>query len=261
MEAMILAAGKGTRLAPWTDTMPKALVTVAGRPLLDWVADKLAAAGATRIIVNVHRHQEQFVAWLEGRPPEGPEIVLSPEPDGPYDTGGGLLHAAPFFRAPTPFLVHNVDVFSAIPLAELIAAHLGAAGRGGEEVLATLAVQQRNSSRRLLFDELGLFAWEGQWESQQGEGRVKVREPVGTVRPYAFAGIQVVEPRIFRLTSRKGAFSIVALYLDLAAAGYRILPHDVTGVPWIDVGTPTRLRAAEALIGRFHLFDGSAPGP
>ncbi len=241
--------------------MPKALVTVAGRPLLDWVVDRLALAGVHRIIVNVHHHQERIEAWLARRPPGGPEIVLSPEPDGPYDTGGGLLHAAWLFREVTPFFVHNVDVLSAIPLAELMAAHVGGAGRGGEKLLATLAVQERDSSRRLLFDEMGLFGWEGGGDDRGGGGLVEARKPVGAVRAYAFAGIQVVEPRVFRLTERKGVFSLVSLYLDLAAAGYRILPYDVTGIPWIDVGTPSRLRAAEALVRRFQLFEPPAPGP
>jgi NDP-sugar pyrophosphorylase family protein len=242
MEAMILAAGLGTRLAPLTDTVPKALIAVRGRPLLAHVMDRLVAAGATRLIVNTSRRGDQIASYLGGHTPSGVEILLSEEPDGPYDTGGGFVAAARLFRREGPILLHAVDVLSRIPLEGLLAEHRLARERLGSRVVATLAVQHRPSSRRLLFDDQGLFGWE-----HRGAGGVRrVREPVGAVRDFAFAGIHAVEPEILDLAERTGVFPIRELYLDLAARGYRTLPADVTAHPWQDVGTLERLREAEA---------------
>ncbi len=242
MEAMILAAGLGTRLAPLTDKVPKALIVVRGRPLLAHVMDRLVAAGADRVIVNTIRHGDQIAKYLKEHTPPGVEILVSPEPDGPYDTGGGLLAAAHLFSRETPILLHAVDVLSRIPLGTLLAEHRVARERLGGRVVATLAVQTRQSPRRLLFDDQGLMGWE---HRGAGESR-RVREPVEAVRDFAFAGIHVVEPEILDLSDRTGAFSIRELYLDLAARGYRILPADVSAHAWQDVGTPERLSEAEA---------------
>jgi NDP-sugar pyrophosphorylase family protein len=242
MEAMILAAGLGTRLGPLTDAVPKALVVVRGRPLLAHVMDRLVAAGATRLIVNTSRHGDQIARYLEEHTPPGVEILVSPEPDGPYDTGGGFLAAARLFRREGPILLHAVDVLSRIPLEALLATHRVALERLGSRVIATLAVQTRPSSRRLLFDDQGLMGWE---HREEGDAR-RVRESVGAVRGFEFAGIHVVEPGILDLAERTGVFPIRELYLDLAARGYRIEPADVSAHAWQDVGTPERLREAEA---------------
>jgi len=242
MEAMILSAGLGTRLAPLTDTVPKALIAVRGRPLLAHVMERLVAAGATRLIVNTSRHGDQIAEYLGKHAAPGVEILVSPEPDGPYDTGGGFLAAGRLFRRDGPILLHAVDVLSRIPLDGLLAEHRGARQRLGNRVLGTLAVQDRPSARRLLFDEHGLVGWE-----HRAAGRARrVRESAGTVRDFAFAGIHMVEPEILDLGERTGTFPIVELYLDLAAAGYRIEPGDVSAHAWQDVGTPGRLREAEA---------------
>ncbi len=229
MEAMILAAGLGTRLAPLTDRIPKALVPVRGRPLLGHVMDRLVAAGATRLIVNTSRHGDQVAEWLATNTPAGVEIALSPEPDGPYDTGGGLAAAAQLFRADGPIILHNVDVLSKIPLDALLAAHTGA--------IATLAVQTRPTSRRVLFDDVGMMGW----------GAQRVREPKGNVRDLAFSGIHVVEPDLLKRAATMAAranatktFPIRDLYLDLASRGYIIHPTDVSPYQWLDVGTPER---------------------
>ena len=244
MEAMILAAGLGTRLGPLTDAVPKALVAVRGRPLLAHVMDRLVAAGASRLIVNTSRHGDQIARYLREHAPPGVEILVSPEPDGPYDTGGGFLAAARLFRREGPILLHAVDVLSRIPLEALLAEHQAARERPGEgsRVVATLAVQKRPALRRFLFDDQGLMGW----EHREAGGLRRVREPVGPVRDFAFAGIHVVEPGILDLAERTGVFPIRELYLDLAARGYRIEPADVSAHAWQDVGTPERLREAEA---------------
>jgi NDP-sugar pyrophosphorylase family protein len=245
MEAMILAAGLGTRLAPLTDRMPKALVPVRGRPLLAHVLHRLVAAGATRVVINTSRHGDQIAAHVRQHAPPGVEVVLSPEPDGPYDTGGGLVHAAHLFRADGPILLHAVDVLSQIPLDGLLAEHRAARERLGDGVLATLAVQRRPARRRLLFDDLGLVGWEHRGVDGVVEASRRVRAPAGALTDHAFAGIHVVEPALLDLTERTGTFPIWELYLDLAAQGRVIRAADVSAHPWQDVGTPERLAEAE----------------
>ena len=249
MEAMILAAGAGTRLRPITDRMPKALVPVRGRPLLARVLDRLVAAGATRVIVNTCHHADQIAAFLERNVPPGVEIALSPEPDGPYDTGGGLLAAAPLFRRDGPFLLHNVDVLSRIPLDGLLAEHHAARERAEGRLLATLAVQDRGAARQLLFDDEGLMGWEHRGSDGAVRESQQLRAPVGQLRRWSFSGIHVVEPAVFDLCELTGRFSIRALYLDLARRGFRVHAEDVTAYEWLEVGTQARLAEAEARMG------------
>lgn len=246
MEAMILAAGGGTRLRPLTESTPKALLAVRGKPLLAHVMERLVAAGVTRLVVNVHHHADQIEAFLREHTPRGVAVALAPEPDGPYDTGGGLLAAAPLFRRDGTFLLHNVDVLSTIPLETLLAVHGDARARLGTDVVATVAVQARATSRRLLFDDNGLMGWENQAADGTVLGSERVRDPLGTVRRWSFTGIHAIEPVIFDRAERTGRFSIIAWYLDLARRGYRVLPHDVTADEWMDVGTPARLAEADA---------------
>jgi NDP-sugar pyrophosphorylase family protein len=250
MEAMILAAGAGTRLSPLTDRVPKALIEVEGRPLLSHVMERLVAAGATRVIVNAHHHVAQIAAWLDRHAPPAVETVLSPEPDGPYDTGGGLLAAAPLFHDDGPFLLHNVDVLSDIPLDRLLAAHEAARERHTGRLLATLAVQARPTSRRLLFDEGGLVGWENRERDGTVVASERAREPDGSIARWSFTGIHVIEPAMLERSERTGVFSIIAWYLDLVRRGYRIAAVDMSAHDWIDVGTPERLAEARRRLAR-----------
>ena len=235
---MILAAGRGTRLAPLTDEIPKPLIEVGGRTLLEWVARRLVDAGADRLIVNVHAHAELIAAELEALA-LGIELVISREVERPLETGGGVLHAAPLFRRTGPFLLHNADVISEIDLRVLLAAQRESGA------LATLAVHERETSRFLLFDADGLVGWEN---VRTGRSE-RVRAPRGEVRRLAFAGIHVVDPRFLDLVEECGAFSILDSYLRLSAAGERVLPVDVTGALWLEIGTPERLEAARRALG------------
>lgn len=244
---MILAAGAGTRLRPITESIPKALVEVRGRPMLARVLDRLIEAGATRVIVNVHHHEEQVRTFLRDNGPPGVEIVVSPEPGGPYDTGGGVFAAAPLFRSGKPFLLHNVDVISTIPLIDLVPAHQRKSELTAETPIASVAVLSKEANRKLLFDEMGLMGWKNTGSDRAEIGAHHVRDPVGDVEEMAFTGIHVIEPEIFDLSERTGTFSIISLYLELAAAGHRILPIDVSGHQWIDIGTREKLEEAERL--------------
>ncbi len=246
MEGMILAAGAGTRLGSLTDELPKALVQVGGKPLLGWVAESMAKAGVTRIIINTHHHEASIRTFVQESGPPGVSFVLSPEPDGPYETGGGLLRAASLFREKHPFLLHNADVLSTIPLEGLVGQHAKAKEAGGDRLIASVAVQRRDARRQLLFDELGLMGWENRGSDRAQDGRVQLREPVGDVYRRSFTGIHVVDPAVFELNDRTGNFSIITLYLDLAAAGWIINPIDVSDEEWFDIGTPERLEEARA---------------
>jgi NDP-sugar pyrophosphorylase family protein len=230
---MILAAGRGTRLDPLTDEIPKPLIEVGGRTLLEWVARRLVDAGADRLIVNVHAHADRIAAELEALA-LGVELAISREAERPLETGGGVLHAAPHFRRAGPFLLHNADVISEIDLRALLAAHRQSGA------LATLAVHERETSRFLLFDADGLLGW----ENLRTGGAERVRSPRGQVRRVAFAGIHAVDPRFLDLVEERGAFSILDPYLRLSAAGERVLALDVTGALWLEIGTPERLEAA-----------------
>ena len=243
---MILAAGLGTRLRPLTDTIPKALVPVGGVPMLERVARRLALAGADRLIVNVHHHAGQVEAFIRDREGFGVETVVSREGgDRPLETGGGLRAAAPLFRRDGPFFLHNVDVISDLDLAALYRSHLETGA------LATLATSTRPTSRPLLFDERGLLGWEDRRPGREAGERVRVE--VGEVGELAFAGVHVLSPEIFDLLGEGGRFSIIPAYLRLAAAGHAIVPHDVSGALWLEVGSLERLeearRALEAAPG------------
>lgn len=249
MEAMILAAGLGTRLRSLTKNKPKALVEVAGRPMLARVMDRLIEADISKIIINTHHHESQIRAFLETNTPSGIEIALSPEPDGPYDTGGGLFAAASLFTGSAPFLLHNVDVLSDIPLRDLLETHVANKVKFPDRLVASLAVRTQDANRTLLFDDLGLVGWESRGNNEKEKESQHLREPVGELHRRSFTGIHIIEPKIFGLTDWAGKFSIITLYLELAAKGHRIAPIDVSGNRWIDVGTVERLEQAERDFG------------
>ena len=232
---MIFAAGRGTRLGELGERTPKALLEVGGRTMLERVADRLLAAGATRLVVNVHHHAAAIERFLAEHPPRA-EVRVSREEAAPLETGGGLLHARALFRGDRPVLAHNVDVLLDADLAPLVAAHAA----GG--ALATLAVQARETQRYLLFDDDGLL---GRENRKSGE-RTEVRAPRGPVRALAFAGVHVFEPRLLALIEERGVFPVVGVWLRLAAAGHAIRPWLVPEGAWFEIGTPERLAAVRA---------------
>ena len=240
MDAMILAAGLGTRLRPLTDHTPKALIDVGGMPIIERVARRLIAAGADRLIVNTAHLAQQIEDYVRSVDGFGVEAVFSREDPGPLETGGALLAAAAHFRKDAPFFLHNADILSEIPLGEMYAAHVAAG-----DPLATVAVMRRETTRKMLFDDVGLL---GRTDETKGLD-LRVRPAVGAVRALPFAGIHVLSPRIFGLMTERGAFSILDPYLRLAAAGERILPWHADGYPWVDIGRPEQLEEARSRFG------------
>lgn len=234
MTSMILAAGKGTRLAPLTDTVPKALVEVGGVTMLERTARRLIEVGSTRLVVNTHHLGEQVRSFIAMKDRFGVETLVSEEPEEILDTGGGLLNAARFIGRDAPFFLHNVDVLTDVALRPMYDYALGS------DALAVLAVRENPTERYLMFDDAGLCGF----GNAATDSVTMVREHVGAGVRRGFTGIHVVSPRIFDLVTESGAFSIIALYARLAAAGHSILPYPVDDATWIDIGTPERLAAA-----------------
>jgi len=233
---MVLAAGLGTRLRPLTDNRPKALVTVAGRTLLEIALGRLRALGVREVIVNTHHFAEMIGAYLEANGNFGMHIELSPEP-ALLDTGGGLKNAAHFFLRDgreEPFLLHNVDVISTVDLGQMVRFH------EDEAPLATLAVADRDASRYLLFDQARQLCG----RRAKKDADPEMARPAKTVEALAFAGIHVLSPRIFEKMIEHGAFSIIDAYLRLAAQGERITAFRTDGAYWRDLGQPDSIAAA-----------------
>ncbi len=232
MKAMIFAAGCGTRLRPLTETRPKALVEVGGRTLLEHVVRRLVDAGVTDVVINLHHLGDQIPPFLEKHGGFGLRRVAYSREPVLLGTGGGLKQAAWFFDDGTPFLVHNVDVLSAIDLNGLLLAH------ARSPALATLAAMARPTRRPLCFDCSGRLTGR---RSPDGKDEL-VRTPDGAIQALGFCGIQAVSPGIFDRMSETGSFGITETYLRLAGAGEMIRAHRVDGAKWRDCGRPEDLR-------------------
>jgi NDP-sugar pyrophosphorylase family protein len=238
MKAMIFAAGLGTRLRPLTNDRPKALVEIDGRTLLEIALARLRSFEIHDVIINVHHFADKLVDYLRARDNFGMNIAISRE-DVLLDTGGGLKKAAHFFLADSrndgePILLHNVDVISTIDLRRMAEAHTK------NKALATLAVQDRETSRYLLFDEhLQLCG--------RRIGRDATAEIVRSsrrVQPFAFSGIHIVSPRLLANLTEPGVFSIITSYLRLAGQGEKILGFLADQYYWRDLGRLEDLKQA-----------------
>jgi NDP-sugar pyrophosphorylase family protein len=244
MKAMILAAGLGTRLRPLTNNRPKALVEVAGHTLLEIALNRLRSIGVQDVIVNAHHFATMIVDYLKANNNFGMNITVSLE-EALLDTGGGLKHAAHFFldsssASPEPFLVHNVDIISTIDLRRMIQFHTG------NDALATLAVQDRETSRYLLFDEQGqLCGRRTRTAADTQEAKVEIVRPAQHTQALAFCGIHVFSPRIFTEMQEEGAFSIISTYLRLAAQGENIAAFHADEAYWRDLGRPENVAQVE----------------
>lgn len=233
MKALILAAGLGTRLKPFTDEIPKAMVPVAGKPMIVHLIERLARAGIQEFVVNLHHHADVLQQFLEQVSIPGISVVFSDERDALLDTGGALKRASSFFADGKPFLVYNVDVWSDTNPFSMLEFHnrLGA--------MATLAVRHRETTRKLLFSHRGQLA-----------GRIAAdgsREWVGEAQdnctPLAFSGIQIVSPEICRYFPPADRFGLVELYLRAAAAGETVVPFRHDKDTWADLGTVQRINS------------------
>ena len=243
MKAMILAAGLGTRLRPLTDNRPKALIEIAGRTLLEITLSRLRTFGVREVIINVHHFADMILDYLKTNNNFGMRIEISRE-EVLLDTGGGLKKAAWFFledSSPSqePFLLHNVDVISTIDLRRMLQFH------SENHALATLAVQDRESSRYLLFDDQLQLRARHIGPSPSGTA-IPGCAPQNTapLQPLAFSGIHIISPRLLPMVTEQGVFSIIDTYLRLAAQGEKILAFRADEYYWRDLGRPADLTQA-----------------
>jgi len=239
---MIFAAGLGTRLKPYTETMPKALVPIAGVPMLEILIRHLQKNGIHDILINVHHFAGQVIEFLKHNKNFGANITISNEEDLLLDTGGGLKKAAWFFNDQQPFLVQNVDIISDLDYKKMLDFHIK------NKALATLAVCDRVTSRYFLFDnQIQLCGWEN-----MKTGEIRMARPVSqNLARFAFSGIHIIDPAIFNFMDRDGKFSIVDTYLGLASS-HKIIGFKHNPENWVDMGKPEHLTSAENILNKMN---------
>lgn len=241
MKALIFAAGFGTRLKPVTDSIPKALVPINGKPLLEYVILKMKDAGINEIIINVHHFPDQIVEFLRRKNNFNLHIEISDERDLLLDTGGGIKKAAHFFNDDKPFLIHNVDILSNVDLNEIYQQHLLDPDR-----LVSLVVSYRDTFRYLLFDEKNRL--KGWVNTKTGKTKPMDKMDFSGYHKYAFAGIQVVSPAIFDLMKdTKNVFPIMDFYLQHCSKA-KIVGYIPDKLRILDAGTIGALKKADDFI-------------
>ena len=240
---MIFAAGLGTRLKPLTDHMPKALVPVAGKPMLEHVILKLKSFGVDELVINVHHFAQQIIDFLKEKDNFGIKIWISDETEELLETGGGIKKAAPFFDE--PFLVHNADILSNVDLKAMYDYHL----TSGND--ATLLVSPRNTVRYLLCNETSrLCGWVNK-DTLQTKPEGFVYQPE-IQKEYAFGGIHIISPTLFKyMEGWSGKFSIMDFYLQTCQKA-RLGGYIKDDLHLIDIGKLETLAKAEEFIRQNH---------
>ncbi len=236
-KAMILAAGIGSRLKPWTDIHPKALAIVNRKSLLQRNIEYLQQYGIKEVVVNVHHFAEQVLDAIKKNDGWGSNVIISDERAELLETGGGLLKAAPYLSDAGPIVLMNVDILTELNLEAIIGYHQE------KKPLATLATTNRETTRYFLFDEgNNLCGWRN-----VKTGEEKVAQPLeGCETEKAFSGIHIIEPGLFSLIKKRGKFSMVDVYLDLMKE-HTIKSFDHTESRIIDVGKPENIEKAEMM--------------
>lgn len=260
MQSMIFAAGLGTRLKPLTDRIPKALVRVGGKPLIEYVLKNLVAAGSKRIVVNVHHFANQIIEYLQQND-FGVDICISDETEMLLDTGGGIKNAAPFFNTSEPVLIHNVDILSNVDLRALY--NYACEAEIEQKVDAVLLVSLRKTKRYLIFNkDMRLVGW-----TNVDTGEVK--SPYETLheltftQPYdnnnvtneqygytlfAFSGIHVIGNKVFEAMNECSAkFPIMDFYLQYAK-DLHFVGKVKNNLKLMDVGKLDTLAEADAFV-------------
>lgn len=237
MKALIFAAGKGTRLKPFTDEHPKALMPVNGVPLLQRNIEYLQKAGINDFVINIHHFGHQINDFLKENKNFGAKIEISDERLNLLETGGGLIKARHFLENEENFLVMNADILTDLSITEFIRFH--------EEShnFVTLAVSDRDSSRKLLFNEkMMLKGWENM---TTGERKLAENFSTKNLRYLAFSGIHCMNRSIFGKISRTGKFSIMEEFMDMMRTeNIRGYQHKAN---LVDVGRPESVTEAEKI--------------
>lgn len=265
MKAMIFAAGLGTRLKPLTDTLPKALVPVCGKPLIEHVARKLQASGIDEAVVNIHYFADKIEEWMASQPwiankkenkSEGQMLMeISDERELLLETGGAVLHARRYLQGCGHFLIHNVDILSNCDIKWF-------ASQTRPDALATLLVSDRKTTRFLLFapEDMRLVGW---MNTDSGDYHVTSPDIIpAQCRALAFSGIHILSDQVLGLmeeyVKEKGLpkdekrgtrFPIMSFYM-WAAAKRPIYGVVAKELEFIDVGKLDALKPAEEFINR-----------
>lgn len=243
MEAVILAAGLGTRLRPLTNDKPKALVEAGGRTLLDIAIHRLAEAGASRIAVNVHHFGDMMIDYIAShRWPV--EVVVSDERKLLLDTGGGVKQAASLLSGKSPIVVYNVDILSRFSLSAMLDGHVS------HRACATLAVSRRDTKRQLVFDsDRRLCGWHNRETNETLHSNTQASEHSSN-QEFAFSGISIYEPSLIDLLPAPDhPYPIIPELLKLSdSKTIQCFQHQACD--WLDVGTPQKLEQASAFLNR-----------
>ncbi len=242
--AMIFAAGLGTRFKPWTDHHPKALAIVNGKSLLQRNIEYLQQYGIKDVVVNVHHFADQIIDAVNTNKGWGSNVIISDERDEVLETGGGLMKARNLLEGNEPFLTLNADILTDLNIDKLLTFHQQ------HKALISFGVTNRKTSRNFLFDENNrLCGWRNNTTGAErgpflsfpkGEGMNK------NLTAKAYSCVVVFEPKIFSLIRQTGKFSLVDVYLDLAAE-HLILGYDHSYDRLVDVGKPESVAVAEAM--------------
>jgi N-acetyl-alpha-D-muramate 1-phosphate uridylyltransferase len=226
--AMVLAGGLGTRMAPANGTLPKPLVPLAGKALIDHVLDRHAEAGTKRAVVNLHHKADLIEKHVKGR--KTPAITFSDEREALLDTGGGVKKALPVL-GPGAFLIHNADSVWIEGIGSNLSRLMEAWDDARMDCLMMLAL----STAGLGYQGRGDFALDS-------NGRIRRRRVEQEIVPFAFTGVSIAHPRLFK-NSPEGAFSLNVVWSQAIAAG-RAFGMRMEGL-WMHVGTPEALAQAE----------------
>jgi NDP-sugar pyrophosphorylase family protein len=233
---MILAAGLGTRLKPLTDQIPKALITVNNKPLIQLVIEKLITFGINEIIINIHHQAKQIIDFIQSKKFFDIKIEFSHE-EILLDTGGGLKKAAWFFNRKEPFILYNVDVLSDIDLDKMLYLH------NYNKADVTLAMRNRRTSRYLLFDKKDqLIGWRNLNDDKIVQSMIKSTMDSNLL---SFMGIHIISPEILPKIPEKKIFSIIEFYLNLAQKGAIIQAFHADAYYWFDLGKPQNIKEAD----------------
>ena len=236
MEAMIFAAGLGTRLRPLTNDRPKALVEVCGKTLLQHCIEMLIGNGATRIVINVHHFAEMMKEYISNLK-YNVDIQISDESQLLLDTGGGLKKAIGLFSGSEPVVIANVDILTNIDLRRMMQQHIDS------KADATLAIRNRNSSRVLLFDNSNQLKG---WQNTKTGESIYVAEKDG-LTPFAFSGIHIISPSLFDKFPADEVFPIIPHYLKLAE-NHKIIGYRHDSDYWFDAGSVEKIAEAERFL-------------
>ena len=238
MQAMILAAGLGTRLKPITEDVPKALVKINGVTLLEIAIRKLIDNDFRKIVVNVHHFADKVKEFLNNNT-FAADIFISDESDLLLDTGGGIKNAKKYFDD-SPILIHNVDIISNLNLKEFYQYHIS------DDSIASLVVSKRISSRYLLFDHNNILC--GWQDVKKDEKIIVIDKP--SLQQLAFNGIHILNPEIIKYFPDEKVFSIIKAYLKIAETE-DIHAYVSNNIKWVDVGKFDSLQKAEELVKTF----------